>query len=367
MKLLALIEGHGHVCYRYRLEAFAGALAEAGWSIEAAPLARGTLRRGRQLRAAAEADVVVLQRKLLPLWQLGILRRAAKRLVYDFDDAVYCRDSYHKKGPTSWSRLMRFWATLYVADAVIAGNEHLESQAGGYVDAKRVIRIPTCVDPSRYPTAAHQPGGGARLVWIGQQSTMPSLQLAEASLAAAARHVPELELRVICDAAPRLRGVRVAPRRWSQATEAAEIADADIGISWLPDDPWSEGKCGLKVLQYMAAGLPVVANPLGMNRELIEHGESGFLASTPEEWAEAIARLAGDRNLRRAMGSAGRGIVENHYSVDRWSGPFARLIDRLPHAGGRAGIHATIAAIESVPIAPQASQPQPSPARRTAA
>ncbi len=132
------------------------------------------------------------------------------------------------------------------------------------------------------------------MVWIGSRSTMTSLYEARAGLAGAARQVGGLELRVVCDAAPALAGVEVAFRRWSSDAEATEIAAADVGVSWLPDHPWSKGKCGLKVLQYMAAGLPTVANPIGVHRELIEHGRTGMLAATPEQWAACIAELAGN-------------------------------------------------------------------------
>src|SRR5690606_26975821 len=109
--------------------------------------------RSTQLRAAAAADVVILQRRLLPLWQLRMLRKAAKVLVYDFDDALFHRDSYNRKGPLSWSRLAHFWATIYAADAVTAGNGYLAEQAAAYIDPQRVRLIPTCVDPQRYPLA----------------------------------------------------------------------------------------------------------------------------------------------------------------------------------------------------------------------
>ena len=120
MKLLALIESLDHVCYRYRLEAFAWALAERGWMLEPVPLCRQMWRRIGQLASARQADAVILQRKLLPIWQLAILRRAAKCLVYDVDDAVFHRDSYHHKPPESTQRTARFWATVYAADATIA-------------------------------------------------------------------------------------------------------------------------------------------------------------------------------------------------------------------------------------------------------
>jgi glycosyltransferase involved in cell wall biosynthesis len=150
-------------------------------------------------------------------------------------------------------------------------------------------------------------------------------------LAAAAHKLPGLQLRVICNCFPTLASIEVVPRQWSGATEAAEVADADIGISWLPDDPWSLGKCGLKVLQYMAAGLPVIANPVGMNREMVVHGKTGFLAATPSEWSRAVQTLANDPVLRAEMGASGREMVQRQYSVARWAPEFAGLIDRLPH------------------------------------
>ncbi len=332
MKVLALTEGPNHVCYRYRIEAFAPALNARGWTLESLPLEPNTFQRSSQLRAAADADVVILQRKLLPLWQLRILRRAAKALVYDFDDALFYRDSYSRKGPLSWTRLAHFWATVYAADAVTAGNAYLFEQACAYVQPDRVRLIPTCVDPQLYPLSVHQcADNDVKLVWIGQHSTLSCLNFAEPMLAAAARRLPGMEFRVICNRFPELQGVRVVPRQWSMATEAAEVADADIGVSWLPDDTWSLGKCGLKVLQYMAAGLPVVANPVGMNCEMVIDGETGLLASTPEEWSDAVQRLASDPPLRAEMGRAGRRLIEREFSIDRWAGEFASLIDRLPN------------------------------------
>ncbi len=334
MKVLALTEGPNHVCYRYRIEAFATALNERGWTLESLPLEPNTFQRNSQLKAAAGTDVVILQRKLLPLWQLRLLRRAARVLVYDFDDALYSRDSYSRKGSASWARLAHFWATVYAADAVLAGNSFLQDQAAAYVQPERVHLMPTCVDPDLYPQSRHERrGSDVKLVWIGQHSTLNCLNLAEPMLAAAAEQLPGLQLRVICNRFPNLGGIEVAPRQWSQSTEAEEIADADIGLSWLPDDTWSLGKCGLKVLQYMAAGLPVVANPVGMNREMVVHGETGFLAASREEWVSAVTQLARQPELRKKMGEAGRKFVERHYSVHRWAPVFAELIHRLPRQG----------------------------------
>ena len=337
MKLVALIEGVDHVCYRYRVEAFSWALSEQGLTLDPAPVARGTFRRVRQLLAARRADAVLLQRKLLPLWQLRVLRRAARCLIYDVDDAVFLRDSFHRKPPESWQRLLRFWATVYAADLVTVGNDYLGSRVRSYVGEHGVDEIPTCVEPGRYPVASHhREGGAARLVWIGQQATLPSLHHARGLWEPVGAKLPGLELRVICDQFPELPGVRVTGRRWSASTEAAEVAACDVGVCWLPDDQWSRGKCGLKVLQYMAAGLPVVANPVGVNRQLVVHGETGLLATSPSEWAKAIARLANNAPLRRRMGAAGRRRVEEHYSVARWGPQFAaRIAEAARRAGAR--------------------------------
>ena len=121
------------------------------------------------------------------------------------------------------------------------------------------------------------------------------------------------------------RGRKPARRRRSAA--------ADIGISWLPNDLWSRGKCGLKVLQYMAAGLPVVANPVGVQGDMVRHGETGFLANTDEEWLEAIGRLARDPVLRQCMGRAGRRRVEAHFSVGTGFASWLSLLGRLAQHG----------------------------------
>jgi len=337
MKVLALVGAPDHVCYRYRIEAFSWALAEQGLLLEAAPLDRNLWRRIRQLRSVRHADVVILQRKLLPLHQLQVLRRAAKCLIYDVDDAVFQRESYCGKPSASWQRMLLYWATIYSADAVVAGNGFLRQQTARFIEPQRVHVIPTCVEPDRYPTAQHYRAGAAvRLVWIGQRSTLPSLDRCGAHLSLAAQALPGLQLRVICDQYPTIPNVRITPRPWSTSGEASELSQGDIGINWLPDDQWSRGKCGLKVLQYMAAGLPVVANPVGMNCEMVLHGRTGLLASTPEEWAAAIAYLAAHPQLRQRMGQAGRRLVEQRFSVARWSRPFASLVrsvaERVPFA-----------------------------------
>ena len=206
MKVLALIESADHVCYRYRFNAMAWALAQEGLVLEALPLPKG-LGRISTLLAGRRAEIVVLQRKLLPAWQLAILRRNAKCLVYDIDDALFRRDSFTQKEQQSPSRLLRFRRIVRAADAVLAGNEYLAQFAAAYADPGRVHYVPTCVEPSWYPLASHRrTGSWARLAWIGLRSMLPSLDAMNEHLAAVGRRLPDISLRVISDALPQVSG-----------------------------------------------------------------------------------------------------------------------------------------------------------------
>jgi glycosyltransferase involved in cell wall biosynthesis len=324
--LLALIEKPGHVCYRYRVQAFKPHLRAAGWDIQAQPLSHGIAPFFQQLSVIAQADAILLQRRLLPWWQIQLLRWKAKTLLFDIDDAVFFRDSNSHRGFESSRRRRRFAAIVRRADAVLAGNAFLAEEARRG-SAPRVYELPTCVDASRYaPNPSPRRGGDIRLVWIGSRSTMPALDEIQPGLAEASRRLPGLRLRVICDAFPKLDGVAIEPVVWSEANEAAELASADIGVSFLPEHPWSLGKCGLKVLQYMAAGLPVIANSYGVHRAMIDSGQTGALADSPATWAAAIERLANDPDVRHRYGAAGRSKLDAEFSVAAW-GP--RLVDIL--------------------------------------
>jgi len=329
MKVLALIESDDHVCYRYRFNALAWALAEEGLLLDAVPIQKG-LGRLSTLLAGNRAEIVILQRKLLPAWQLAILRQNAKCLVYDIDDALFRRDTFSHKKQQSRVRFSRFRRIVRTADAVLSGNDYLTQFASAYTDPRRVHFVPTCVDPSWYCPASHRrTGSWVRLGWIGQRCMLPSLEAMDEHLTAVGRRLPGISLRVISDALPKITGLRTELRTWSSATETSELAATDIGISWLCDDLWSMGKCGLKVLQYMAAGLPVVANPVGVHRKLVAHGQSGFLADTPEEWAEAVSRLAENPSLRYRMGAAARQRVQADYNIHHWGPKVAALLRQL--------------------------------------
>jgi glycosyltransferase involved in cell wall biosynthesis len=282
------------------------------------------------LAKVPRADAVILQRELPSQWQSRVLRRLARYLIFDFDDAVFGRDSYAPKGIASRRRWRRFGALCAKVDAVVAGNACLARNAMQWSATERIHVIPTCVEPGLYPLARHQrPSGNAEIVWLGSSSTLTGLEAIRSLLDQLGERIPGLRLKLVCDRFLQLDHLPVVAVQWTETGEAAELAGADIGISWMPDDAWSRGKCGLKLLQYMAAGLPVVANPVGVHREMVRHGENGYLAETAAQWQEAIGRLANEPELRARMGATGRRRVESDYSVARGAELWLRVLDSL--------------------------------------
>ena len=329
MQIVALVESADHVCCRYRLAAFRPALAAAGYDLSVQALPESPFARVRLFRSLRSAAAVVVQRRLMPGVELALLRRWARKLVFDFDDAVWLRDSYSPKGFDSPRRSRRFRALASAADLVVVGNSHLAAEAGRTAAVGRVAVVPTCVNPDTYPTADHRPGGPVRLVWVGSASTLRGLVRFRDTLEALGRAVPGLRLKLVCDKFLVLDHLAVDAVPWTEAGEAAAIADSDVGIGWVPDDPWSRGKCGLKILQYQAAGLPVVANPVGVQAEFVRDGVTGFQARTTEQWVDAVRWLAEEPALRRNLGANGRAAVEARYSVAAGGRKWVALLDRM--------------------------------------
>jgi glycosyltransferase involved in cell wall biosynthesis len=330
LQLLGLVEAPDHVCCRYRLAAFRESWARSGHALDLLSWPRRCWDWPGLLAKVQQADVVIVQRKLPVQWQVSFLRRSAKRLVFDFDDAVFGRDSYATRGIACARRERRFTAICSASDAVIAGNSFLADHAARWTNSSKVQVIPTCVNPDSYRLAHHRRRDqGVQLVWVGSSSTLQGLEAIRPLLEALGQYVPGLTLKLVCDRFLNLEHLPVISVPWTKASEADELADADIGICWMPGDDWSRGKCGLKLLQYMAAGLPVVANRVGVHSEIIRHGETGFLADSAEEWQEAARRLASDPELRRRMGAAGRLRLEADYSLTLGAAKWGEVLGDL--------------------------------------
>lgn len=266
----------------------------------------------------------------VPVWLEQLLLRGVP-YVLDFDDATFHN---YDRNSSPWVRYFlgrRIDRLMAGARLVVAGNRYL-AQRASMAGAPWVELLPTVVDLERYPARRNEASAAPctvppRLVWIGSPSTVQYLRLLAEPLAALARQQP-FSLRVIGGGPLSMAGVDVEVLPWSSDTEAAAIAECDVGIMPLLDTPWEQGKCAYKLIQYMACGLPTVASPVGANCEVVVEGQTGFLAGTAEAWVDKLELLLRDAALRQRLGNAGRARVEAHYSLQKVAPQLVRLLQQ---------------------------------------
>jgi glycosyltransferase involved in cell wall biosynthesis len=225
-------------------------------------------------------DILFLQRKRFNQPRLGLLRKRAKRIIYDFDDSVMYRNS-KAKDPISSTRRRRFVQMIKNSDFVIAGNEFLKSEVLSF--NPKVEVIPTAIDQERYHLKTY-PAQQERVTlgWIGDHGSIHYLEKMRPIFERIGERYPYVELKIVCDTFFDCDRMKVIKKNWSSEEEVADLQGFDIGLMPLIDDPWSQGKCGLKIIQYQGVGIPVVCTPVGVNRDLVEDGVNGFYAMTPK-------------------------------------------------------------------------------------
>jgi len=294
------------------------------------------LRRCGDFAPARRADVVWLQKEALPWvpWGLERLMLGAVPIVSDFDDAVFHRYDMHRSRIVRWLLGRKIDKLMASSTIVFAGNDYLAARARA-AGARRVEIIPTVVDVEAYGIAQEHHGGLPRIGWIGTPGTWRAFGVPMMAMLRDVMSRGAAEFHAVGAAKPEHPIPGFTFHDWSEETEVARIQQMDIGIMPLPDSPWARGKCGYKLIQYMACGLPVVALPVGVNRQIVEHGVNGFLAETDDEWREALATLVADPDLRRRMGAAGRKKVEADYSLQVYGPKVAAMLRDVAQAGRR--------------------------------
>jgi glycosyltransferase involved in cell wall biosynthesis len=264
---------------------------------------------------------------------IGLPRGGPGVDVYDFDDALPIGTVGSPNGRYTWLKREAQQSIRYLRSArlVLAGSPYLADLASRH--STRIEVVPSCVDPGAQPTRAHRDVEVVTVGWIGSRSTTPHL---EEKLGVFERLVAAgVPVRLVAiGAETTFAAPWFSTRPWSLAREPEDLAGFDIGIMPMPDDLWTRGKCGYKALQYMAAGVPVVASPVGVARGIVEP-DRGRLADSPSEWTAAICELAADTAMRRELGANGRRLAVREYSYARWAPEVATLL--LSLAGGGAG------------------------------
>jgi glycosyltransferase involved in cell wall biosynthesis len=277
---------------------------------------RRRLHRRLDIQAARGADLVWLNRDMLegnPAWERALVERNP-RLVFDVDDAVYLTD-----------RRGHFPTVAAAAALVLAGNETIAAEARRY--ARRVEVLPTVIDVSRYGAAQPTQGAPLRLGWCG--SDLSIHRTLTPALPMLARLQQRLGFRLIVISRPRpaidVAGLAWDYVEWTPAREQALASWFDVGIMPLGDEPYLRAKCGCKLLQYMASGLPAIASPVGVNADFLARSTGGFAADDEESWAAAIRQLAAPAR-RAEMGAQGRAWCEREMSIQRWLPVLDRLL-----------------------------------------
>jgi len=307
VKLLVITNNPDRASFRQRIGIYLDFLGSKGIDCEVERIPSGSLARRTLFKKTVNFDGVFLHKKRLNSFDAFWLRRSAQKIIYDFDDAVM----YSDKNPDRPSRKRQksFQRTVKLADMVIAGNSYLAEHARRF--SPNVNVLPTGLDIQAYNLKAEpEKDGKLRLVWIGSKITLKYLAEIKPALEEIGSHFDNVVLRIICDEFLCLKNMDVEECLWSEDRQAVDLATSDIGLAPLPDNRFTRGKCGFKILQYAAAGLPVVASPVGANAEYVRDGSNGFLASDGAEWIEKISLLLKDSQLREQMGRAGRQRVK---------------------------------------------------------
>lgn len=297
-----------------------------------------TAERLKLLRDLSHYDLILLYREAYPIGPPVLERWLAGRgrppIVYDFDDAVFLpnvSDANRFLISLKWARKVP--EILRLSTSVVAGNDYLAAFARRYNPS--VVTIPTCVDTDKFvPNATPPPADGRRPVvgWIGSPTTAPYLSTIAGVLRRLAEQRPFLFKVSGAGQDVHLAGVDTINRPWSLQDEVSLFNTCDVGVYPLTDDEWAKGKCGFKAIQFMACGVPVVASAVGVNREIIEDGVNGFLASNAAEWEAKLGALLADPQLRARFAAAGRRTVEARYSLAVNAPKLARVFDAVIEA-----------------------------------
>jgi len=262
--------------------------------------------RRRDLDRVNDFDVVFVQKGVFPGLYSGFEKKLAARkpLVFDFDDAIWLPRVGGSRVLQSLHREKAVQDVLRRATAVIAGNNFLAEYAARF--NKAVTVVPSSIPLENYP---HAPNSGL-VGWIGSRTTLPYLKPLKPAF-----ETLGITPRVIASGDPSHLGFDTEFRPWRLETELSELSQIGIGIAPLLNTPWEQGKCGVKLLQYMACSIPVVASPVGVNSKIILHGVNGLLATHLEDWEPALQSLITDPKLRQRLGTAGRETVEKRFRV----------------------------------------------------
>ncbi|SHL54424.1 glycosyltransferase family 4 protein [Hymenobacter psychrotolerans] len=326
---------------RFRFEQYLHFLTEKGWSYKLAPflsddtwailykpghmlakalgILAGFVRRFFLLFTVPAYDYVFIHREASPIgppvFEWIIAKVLSKKIIYDFDDAIWIANTSAANSIVAgvkWHHKVD--SICRWAYKVSCGNGYLRDYAGRF-NSNAVVN-PTTIDTVNLHNQVRDQRAPGRLVigWTGTHSTLKYLEQIVPVLAELETEY-DFEFRVISNQPPgfTLNSLKFQP--WRKETEIQDLAGLHIGLMPLEDDPWAKGKCAFKALQYMALGIPPLVSPVGMNTEVVQQGQNGYVCATAAEWRSALELLLRDPHLRIRLGEAARATIVDRYSV----------------------------------------------------
>ncbi len=337
---------------RYRVSQFIPALNKAGWKVTVRPfmserlfqiynrpgmIIEKTLSTLRSLSsrmfdlAAGDYDAILLHKEAFPFGPPileKVLKNKVSLLIYDMDDAFWAHPHQFKQIGSRFRDPERIAKMIGLSTHILAGNEFLADYAKKYNSSVTVF--PTVLDTERYIPREEIDDEIATIGWVGRWSSEAYLANLFPVFQQLTLKYPNIEFKFIGatpDAFPSSFPVKAVP--WRLESEIEDIASLDIGIMPLPDDEYSRGKCGFKLLQYMALGIPAVASPVGVNSQIIHDGINGFLAINDREWVGKLSQLIEDKSKRFEVGMKGRQTVEEKYSLSMAAPILLNILDSV--------------------------------------
>ena len=327
MKVKILVSRNAGI--RYRLPHFIPYLMKHGMEIELLRIPSSPTKFWNMLMKLREADIVVILRKLLSPLKQRLIRRFAHKIVFEYDDSIMYRSS-RWSNKNSATRRSRFQKMVSACDLIIAGNQFLKGEAAQYVNEDKIHVIPTVVDIEKYGPKQYNVAKDEIIIgWLGSKGTLYYLKRLIPVLREIGRRFPSVQMKIVCNDFIDIPNMKVIKKEWSEKDEVADLQSFDIGLGPLTDDVWTRGKCGLKLVQYLAVGVPVVCSPVGANKEIVINDEVGFWASDKREWIEKLSILIENRELRSKMGNKGRERIEKEYSLQAMAPKLIDILNQL--------------------------------------
>ena len=297
-------------------------------------MAVGFWSRAADLCRVRRYDLVWIEKEIFPFFPAiaeWLVTRLGIPYVVEYDDATFHRYDLHANAAVRILLGRKIDSVMRNASLVIAGNEYLADRASR-AGALRIEIVPTVIDLQRYACVSREASEPVVVGWIGSPATSAYLLTIAPAIEALATG-PGVRFVAVGASADSVAELPLEVIAWSEETEVSTLQTFDIGVMPLADSPWEKGKCGYKLIQFMACSLPVVASPVGVNEKIIRHGDNGYLwAASLEEWERSLQDLVRDRELRREMGDRGRADVESTYCVQV---QVPRLQQMLVDAAGR--------------------------------